>query len=70
MALAEGCVSDRYIRTAKKLFLEFYKTKPTKDYKGFDYVNELDKYERFNEKYAINIVKYYENKSIEYVRKI
>ena len=69
MALAEGCRSDKYIRKSKKLFLDFYKTKPPKDYKGFDYVNELDKYEKFNEKYAINIVKYYEDKSIEYVQR-
>src|SRR5271155_1766303 len=47
LALAEGCRSDKYISKAKQFFLEFYKTNPTKEYKGFDYVTELDKYEEF-----------------------
>jgi hypothetical protein len=32
-------------------------------------VNELDQYENFNKKYAINIVTYDEDGSIEYIRK-
>ena len=69
IALAEGSRLDAYIGQTKKIFCEFYNTKITKEYKGFDYVNELDKYEEFNKKYAINIVKYYEDKTLEYVRR-
>jgi hypothetical protein len=71
LALAEGCTKNRYTKKAKELFNKFYKTnlKQFDDYKGFDFVNELDKYEAFNTKYAINIVNYYEDGSIEYVRR-
>ena len=69
IALAEGSRKDRYITKSKDLFNTFYKTKFKDDYQGFDFVNELDKYEAFNTKYAINIVSYYEDQSIEYIRK-
>ena len=46
--------------------------KPTEDkirnYPGFDYINELDKYEATT-KYAINIICYNEDKSIKYIIK-
>src|SRR6266516_228738 len=69
IALAEGARRDSYISKAKELFNTFYTKKVVNDYEGFDFVNELDKYEAFNEKYAINIVSYYEDESIEYVRR-
>ena len=69
IALAEGARKDRYITKSKELFNTFYKTKFKDDYEGFDLVNELDAYEAFNTKYAINILSYYEDQSIEYVRK-
>src|SRR5271165_6454287 len=69
LALAEGVRNDRYIRKSKELYASFYKNETFRNYEGFDYVNELDEYEWFNEKYAINIVSYDEDQSIEYVRK-
>src|SRR6266516_45498 len=69
IALAEGAQPKRYIRKAKELFHTFYPNKTVNDYVGFDFVNELDKYEAFNTKYAINIVSYYEDESLEYVRR-
>src|SRR5271166_1627333 len=71
LALAEGCTKNRFVKKTKELFNKFYKTNLKKfdDYKGFDYVNELDKYEAFNKKYAINIVRYYQDGSIEYVKR-
>src|SRR5271163_4798048 len=68
IALAEGARKDRYFTKAKELFNNFYRSKIMNDYQGFDYVNELDKYEAFNTKFAINIVSYYEDESLEYVR--
>ncbi|ULT87159.1 hypothetical protein L3Y34_006741 [Caenorhabditis briggsae] len=66
----EECRKDRASRKAKELFKNFYGTKKrVTDYVGFDYVNELDRYEKFNEKYAINIVSYYEDGTIPYIRK-
>ena len=63
LALAEGCTKNRYIIKAKELFNKFYRKNVKKfdDYNGFDFVNELDKYEAFNTKYAINIVSYNED---------
>src|SRR5206468_831592 len=58
MALADGARIDRYISKAKQLFNKFYTDKTVNDYKGFDFVNELEKYEAFNTKYAINIISY------------
>ena len=69
IALAGGARRDRYLTKARQLFIEYYKMKQSDKYKGFDYVNELESYENFNTKYAINIVKYYEDGSIEYVQK-
>src|SRR6266516_3331374 len=70
MALAEGNErGDSCIRKAKELFGQFYTNKTVTDYAGFDFVNELDKYEIFNTKYAINIVSYYEDESLEYIRR-
>src|SRR5271165_3479535 len=71
LALAEGCTKNRYITKAKELFNNFYTKNVIKfgDYKGFDIAHELDKYEAFNTKYAINIVSYNEDGSIEYVRR-
>src|SRR5271157_145028 len=71
LALAEGCTKNRFVKRTKELFNKYYKTNMKKfdDYKGFDYVNELDKYEAFNVKYAINIVRYYQDGSIEYVKR-
>jgi hypothetical protein len=61
LALATGCRKDRCLKKARELFTEFYETKPNVDYQGFDYINELENYENFNSKYAINIVKYYDD---------
>ena len=36
---------------------------------GFDYINELESYENFDTVHAINIVKYFDDGSIEYVKK-
>ena len=41
----------------------------TSNYPGFDFLNELDAYETFNTKYAINIINYNDDESIEYIRK-
>ena len=69
LALAEGCTKNRYTNKAKELFNKFYKMQKFDEYKGFDFINELDKYEAFNTKYAINIVCYNKDKSIEYIRR-
>ena len=69
IALAGGARRDRYLSKARELFTEFYKKKPTDYYPGFDYVDELESYENLNSKYAINIVKYFDDGSIEYVKK-
>src|SRR6266516_5271060 len=70
IALAEGNErGDCCIRKAKELFSQFYTNNTVTDYAEFDFVNELDKYEIFNTKYAINIVIYYEDESLEYIRR-
>src|SRR6185436_8492866 len=70
MALAKGARRDRYKTKTKELFTKFYeeRMKP-KEYLGFDYVNELDCYEEFDKDFAINIVAYYDDESIQYIRK-
>src|SRR5271157_3093401 len=71
LALAEGCRSDCYITKAKELFKTFYGKPWDKNYNGFN-LQDLDKYEKLNQKYAINIVNYVQDtkgKGIEYVRK-
>ena len=72
MALAEGCRRDRYVKRANELFTNFYnkrKTRTPESYVGFDYINELDRYEKFNKTFGINIVSYYEDETISYIRK-
>ena len=69
LALAEGCRRDRYISKAKELYNSFYRSNPLENYEGFDFINELDEYETFNTKYAINIISYYEDGSVEYIRR-
>ena len=70
MALAKGARRDRYKSKTKELFTRFYEgRKKPKDYLGFDYVNELDRYEEFDKDFAINIVAYYDDESIQYIRK-
>ena len=39
-----------------------------KTYIGFDYINELDRFESTS-KYAINIIKFNEDNSAKYIRK-
>ena len=45
----------------------YYGVIPPKDYKGFDYINEIEKYEEFSG-YAINVFDY-ENETLQYIRK-
>ena len=65
-AIINGARRDRYMKQAKELFGSFYglNKKQTEDkirnYPGFDYINELDKYEATT-KYAINIICYNED---------
>ena len=62
------------MQKAKELFATFYglDKNQTNDkisnYPGFDYINELDKYEETT-RYAINIICYNEDASIKYIRK-
>ena len=69
VAMAEGCRKDWCTASARTLFKAFYGNENVIDYVGFDYVNELEKYETSNTKYAINIVSYDEDHSIEYVKR-
>src|SRR6478609_6227683 len=72
IALAKGCRKDRYVKKANELFTEFYKCRKTRTpavYSGFDYINELDRYEQFDTAYAINIVSLYDDETITYIRK-
>ena len=73
MALAGGCRRDRYKKTANDLFTKFYnnrKSRNAKIYPGFDYVNELDRYEQvFDTDHAINVVSFYDDDPISYIRK-
>ena len=68
IAIAEGCGREGYIKKSKELFQSFYK-KTFNNYPGFDFVNELDVFEVFNTKCAINIINYNDDESIEYIRK-
>jgi hypothetical protein len=73
-AIINGARRDRYMKQAKELFASFYSLDKKQieaeisRYIGFDYINELDKYEA-SSKYAINIICYNEDKSIKYIRK-
>ena len=72
MALAKGYRKDPYTKIANELFTEFYRRRMTRtptEYPGFDYINELDCYEQFDTTYAINIVIFYDNETISYIRK-
>ena len=69
MALADGARRDRYLEKAEKLFRDYYGPKRSiEEYVGFDFHKELDKYEEFNQKYAINIFSYNEDKSAILIR--
>ena len=69
LAIAEGCRRDKYIRKAKQLFKEYYSDKKSiENYIGFDFHKELDDYEKFNTKYAINIINYHEDKTANVIR--
>ena len=58
---------DRYKNKATELFVSFYGAY-NNNYRGFDYVNELDAFEQ-SFPHAINIIQYREDKSIVYVRR-
>lgn len=61
--------NKRCATLGKELYTAFYGTTPQKDYKGFDYINEIDKYEDFSG-YAINIYDYDEGeKKLNFIRK-
>lgn len=69
LALADGARRDRYLQKAQMLFREYYGPKKSiEKYVGFDFHKELDKYEEFNQKYAINILSYNEDKSAILIR--
>jgi hypothetical protein len=68
VALMMGCRRDRYITKAKELFIKFY-GKYNNNYLGFDFVNELGRFENTFE-FAINIVQYEADNSIIYIKKI
>ena len=65
---------DRYILKAKELFSKFYNldknesTRKLETYLGFDYINELDRFEQQSE-FSINIMEYSEDKSVKYIRR-
>ena len=72
MALARQCRIVRYKKATNELFTKFYegkKTRKPKECPGFDYVNELTRYEECDKDHAINIVSYYDDESIQYARK-
>ena len=69
LALASGSKPNGEIKQSKELFNNFYQHKQFEDYPGFDFVNELANYENFNKQFAINIVSYDEDTSIEYIYK-
>jgi hypothetical protein len=72
IALSKGFRKDRYVKKANTLFTEFYahrKTRTLTDYPGFDYINELERYEAIDTSHAINIVSLYDDESISYIRK-
>ena len=69
IAIANGARYDRYLSKAKELFKNYYGDKKALEtYPGFDFHKELDKYEKFNTKYAINILNYNEDKTANVVR--
>ena len=79
IALAEGKRRDRYLKRAKELFCGFYKTNYIKtDYPGINYDEnrsltslncEIFKYEKFDNRFAINIWRIFEDQSCIVLRK-
>ena len=68
LALAEGCRRDRYKHKSIKLLNIFNgQIISVKEYPGFD-LKDLDKYEDFNKKYAINIISFQENEEYELLK--
>lgn len=67
-SLASGSRRDRYLAQAKKIFQNFYNHTNYRNYNGFDYVNELALIQP-QLAFAINIVQYNEDESIEYIYK-
>ena len=73
-ALMHGGRRDRYTTKMKELFGKFYNLnkkeveEKIKTYAGFDYINELDAFEKSSE-FALNIINFNEDESIKYVRK-
>jgi len=64
-ALMHGARRDKYITKTKELFIKYYGLY-NNNYKGFDYISELPKFEDTFE-YGINIVQYKSDESIKYV---
>jgi len=64
-ALMHGARNDKYINKTKELFIKFYGSH-NNNYKGFDYINELPKFEDTFE-FGINIIQYIADESMKYV---
>jgi len=62
-----GARRDKYITKTKELFIKYYGSY-NNNYKGFNYISELPKFEDTFE-YGINIVQYKSDESIKYVYK-
>jgi len=63
-ALMHGCRRDKYITKTRELFTKYYGSY-NNDYKGFDYISELPKFENTFE-YGVNIIKYNVRNSMSY----
>jgi len=66
-ALMYGCRRDKYITKTKELFIKYYGSY-NNDYKGFDYITELPKFEITFE-YGVNSIKYNNDDSMSYIYK-
>jgi len=66
-ALMLGEKKDSLIKKMKQLFIKYYGLY-NNNHKGFDYINELPKFEDTFE-YGINIIKYKSDESIKYIYK-
>jgi len=64
-ALMYGYKKDAYVKKMKEIFTKYY-GKYNNNYKGFDYVNELPKFENTFE-FGINIIKYNSDNSMRYI---
>ena len=60
--------NKRCATKGKELFKDFYGVEPTKDYKGFDYYNEIDAYE-LKYKVGVNIFEMNEENKFNFVKK-